>query len=342
MRPLFAVTGATGCLGRSLIGTLESLGTVSVLARTPSAYTESLRASGHRIVPGALDDDGSLDALVQGASVVFHCAARLGNANPAASWRANVDGTERLAMASVRAGVRRFVYVSSISVYSATDRPDAITESDLPRNLERLCTYARTKYEGEIVARAAAERSGMEVTIVRPTNVYGPWSQPWFLGWARMLRRLPVAFGNLPIDVVHVDDVAAALLAAGTLPAAGGETLHIGHDVVLLRDFIASVGDVIGRRVWRLPDAADAIARRAADFAFSWITGTRIAMPLTRPSIYPHTKALRVIHYTPRIDLIEGFASLRQWYQGGMREPGTVRLPHHRLEPDRSDLARST
>src|SRR5688572_18262240 len=247
MRPLFAVTGATGCLGRALIRTLESLGSVSVLARTPTAYTESLRAAGHRIVPGALDDDESLNALVDGASVVFHCAAQLGNADATASWRANVEGTERLALASARAGVRRFVYVSSISVYSATDRRGALVERDLPRNVERLCTYSRTKYEGEMVARAVGERAKMEVTIVRPTNVYGPWSQPWFLGWTRMLRRLPFTFGNVPIDIVHVDDVAAALLAAGTLPRAAGETFHIGNEVVLLRDFIAGVAEVIDR-----------------------------------------------------------------------------------------------
>ena len=318
MSTLFAVTGASGCLGRSLVRTLESIGPCSVLARTPSAYTESLRSSGHRIVPGALDDDASLDALVQGASVVFHCAAQLGNADPAASWRANVDGTERLALAAARAGVRRFVYVSSISVYSATERHGPIVETDMPRGLERLCTDARTKYEGEIVARAVGERAKMEVTVVRPTNVYGPWSQPWFLGWAKMLRRFPVAFGNLPIDVVHVDDVAAALLAAGTLPAAGGETLHIGHDVVLMRDFIAAVGDVIGRRVVRLPDWIDAIVRRAADTGFTLFTGRKIGMPMLRPSFYPHTKALRVIHYTPQVDLIQGLASLQRWYQPTM------------------------
>lgn len=341
MAPLFAVTGATGCLGRSLIRTLESIGPSSVLARTPSAYTEQLRGAGHRIVPGALDDDASLDALVEGTSVVFHCAAQLGNADAAASWRANVEGTERLALAAARAGVRRLVYVSSISVYSATDRHGPIVESDVPRGLERLCTYARTKYEGELVARTVAERSKMEVTIVRPTNVYGPWSQPWFLGWARMLKRLPVAFGNVPIDVVHVDDVASALLSAGTLPRAAGETLHIGHDVVTMRDFIAAIGDVIGRGVVRLPDWLDAIVRRAADAGFTLATGRKIGMPLLRPSIYPHTKALRVIHYTPQVDLITGLASLRRWYEGEQSDRPAVRSAYRVAEPNARGFARS-
>ena len=341
MPPLFAVTGATGCLGRALIRTLETIGPASVLTRTPSAYSESLRGAGHRIVPGALDDDASLDALVQGASVVFHCAARLGNGDPAGSWRDNVEGTERLAIAAARAGVRRFVYVSSISVYSATHRDGPITEEEMPRHLDRLCTYARTKYEGELVARAVGERGKMEVTVVRPTNVYGPWSQPWFLGWARMLKRLPVAFGNLPIDVVHVDDVASALLSAGTLPKAAGETLHIGHDVVLMRDFIAAIGDVIGRRVVRLPDWLDALVRRAADTGFTLATGKRIGMPMVRPSIYPHSKALRCIHYAPRVDLIEGLASLRRWYETGAVEKPAVASPYRIAEPNARGFARS-
>jgi nucleoside-diphosphate-sugar epimerase len=320
MSARYAITGGTGCLGRALIRALERTGQLSVLSRTPCGFSESLRGRGHRIVPGDLDDPASLDALVAGSEVVFHCAALLGNGDGRASWRVNVEGTERLAAACARAGVRRMVYVSSISVFSATRRRAPIVESDVPENVGRLCAYSRTKYEGELIAKAVAQRHGLELTIIRPTNVYGPWSQPWFAGWARMIRRLPVAFGNLPIDVVHADDVAEAMMLAGHAPEAAGETIHIGSEVVLLRDFIAGVADVVGRRVYRLPRLIDASLRRVAALAFRLATGTFTAMPLVRPSIYPHGKAVRLLGYAPRVDLVRGLGALRQWYES---EPAT-------------------
>jgi nucleoside-diphosphate-sugar epimerase len=323
-----AVTGSTGCLGRALVARLETTAPVRVLARTPSAHTEALRARGHEIVPGDLDDPAALDALVAGVDVVYHCAARLGNGDAAASRRVNVGGTALLAEACVRAGVRRLVYVSSISVFSATESAGGvIDESREPGNIDALCIYSRTKYEGERAVRRIAGRSGLEFTIVRPTNVYGPWSRPWFLGWADLVRRLPVAFGNLRIDVVHADDVADALVRAGSSPATANATLHIGADVVKMRDFIGRVGAVVGRKPRRLPDGVDYVARYVAAHAFRIVTGTVTAMPLLRESSYPHSKAERSIGYLPRIGLDEGFARMARWYEAEY-------LPHLASEDD--------
>ena len=310
-----AVTGSTGCVGRALVARLAHAGTIRVLSRNPSAHTEALRASGHHIVPGDLDDPAALDALVEGVDVVYHCAAQLGNADAALSRRVNVHGTRALADACLRSGVRRLVYVSSISVYSATSpHGDTIDETDEPRNIDRLCTYSRTKYYGELAVRDASARGGLEFTIVRPTNVYGPWSQPWFLSWARLLRRIPIAFGAVPIDVVHVDDLAVALVQVAGADAALNETLHIGHETVVMREFICRIGQVIGRRPIRLPDTIDHLLRAAIDRGFRMGTGTVTAMPMLRPSIYPHAKAGRLVGYAPRWTLAEGLAGLVQWY----------------------------
>ena len=311
-----AITGASGCLGRGLEAQLALRGQVRALFRSRTALSDAWQARGHEIVLGDLDDVAALSALVAGADVVYHCAARMAKDNPAMSRQVNVLGTERLARAAQAAGVSRLVYVSSISVYAATRRPDnTLTEDVEPENVQRLNPYSLTKYEGELVVRRLAERAGPAFTIVRPTNVYGPWSRPWFLSWARLLERAPVAIGNVPIDVVHVDDVAAALIQAGESPAAANDTFHVGHETITLRDFVVLVGGVVHRKSRRLPAAADYLVRLLVERLYQLATGKCLSMSLVRPAIYPHTKAQRTIEYAPRVRLREGFATLAEWYQ---------------------------
>jgi nucleoside-diphosphate-sugar epimerase len=310
-----AITGASGFIGRALRAELAARGPVRALFRARTAASALWEASGHEAVLGDLSDNAVLSALVAGADVVYHCAARMAKDDQAASWDVNVRGTERLSRAAGAAGVSRLVYVSSISVYAASRRSDnTFTEDVEPENLHRLNAYGYTKYQGELVVRELAARGGPVFTIVRPTNVYGPWSGPWFLGFARMLTRVPVAVGDVPIDVVHVDDVVRALIQAGESPGAAGETIHVGHETVTLRDFIALVGDVVSRRARRLPDPVDSVVRVLVDRLYRLATGKCMSMSLVRPAIYPHTKAQRTIGYAPQVRLRDGFARLAEWY----------------------------
>jgi nucleoside-diphosphate-sugar epimerase len=321
MTTRYAITGATGCLGRALINRLERQGRIRALVRTPSGFTEALRLRGHEMVPGDLDDREALDRLVSGVDVVFHCAARLGNADEAASERVNVHGTRLLAEACARARVKRFVYVSSISVFSATGH-DQIEEGDMPRNLDRLCAYSRTKLKGEFAVREVARRTGLKFTIVRPTNVYGPWSAPWVMNWVRLLERIPIRFGNVPIDVVHVDDVAEGLALAAESPAGVNEVFHIGNEQVLMRDFLRRIGDAIGRPTRRLPNAIDWAVRAIAHHGFRLRTGRTLGLPLLDPPSFSHAKASHMLGYSPSVSLTDGFTELRRWYRQEVVERG--------------------
>ncbi len=242
----------------------------------------------------------------------------MGKDDPAASQRVNVDGTARLVRMARMAGARRLVYVSSISVYAATASPaGVITEDVVPDNVDTLNPYSRTKYGGELAVRALAERGdGPPFTIIRPTSVYGPWSRSWFLDWVGRLQKIPVVIGgNVPVDVVHVDDVARALIQAADTPGAANDVLHLGHHSVTLQEFGSLVGTAIGQRVWKLPDALDWAARHAVERLYRVVKGSRMSMSLTQPVRYPHTKAERVIGYAPQVSLEEGFAELSQWYR---------------------------
>ncbi|MFQ5747273.1 MAG: NAD-dependent epimerase/dehydratase family protein [Gemmatimonadota bacterium] len=316
--PRVGVTGASGFLARALEARLAGRHEVRGLFRAPGERSEAWESRGHGVVLGDLDDGSALAALVDGCDVVYHLAARTGKDDLAASRRVNVGGTENVARAARAAGVRRLIYVSSISVYAATRTADhTVTEDVSPANVPLLNPYSRTKHEAEVALRALAERGECPgFTTVRPTNVYGPWARSWFLDWARRLARLPVAIGgDIPVDLVHADDVADGLVLAAEADAARGEVLHLGHESVLLGEFARRVGRVIGRDVRRLPAPLDRVARTVLDRAHRVAKGSRRSMSLTWPVRYPHDRAERLIGYRPRISLDEGFRDLDRWYR---------------------------
>lgn len=313
-----AVTGASGFFGTALEPHLAARAPVRALFRRRTPVSDAWSARGHTVVFGDLDDDAALAALVDGVEIVYHCAARMGKDDPAASRRVNVTGTERLARAARAAGVHRLVYVSSISVYAATRTADGvITEAVVPRHTETLNPYSATKYAGETVVRTLAERGeGPAYTIIRPTNVYGPGGRSWVEDWIRRLDRIPIVLGgNIAVDLVHVDDVALALLQAGETPQAAGEVLHIGHDTITLRAYGDRIGTLIGRRIHHLPDPADWLARVLIERMYRLVKGDRPSLSLTRAVRYPHAKAEQVIGYRPQVTLTEGFVRLAEWYQ---------------------------
>jgi nucleoside-diphosphate-sugar epimerase len=312
-----AVTGASGFFGRALEKALAPEGGLRGLFRAPSEASKHWQTSGHEVVFGDLEDREALDALVAGADTVFHLAARMGKDDAEASHRVNVLGTEQLARAARAADVRRLVYVSSISVYAATPHDGEIIEDVAPQHVDRLNPYSATKYQGELVLRELSKKGeAPDFTIIRPTNVYGPWSGPWFVDWARRLQRIPVAIGgDIEIDVVHVDDVVGALREAANSPAARGEVLHIGHENVLLGEFAVSIGQAIGRKVRTLPGSIDYLVRALLEVAYPIVKGGRRSMSLLHPVRYPHDKARRLIGYEPQIRLADSVEGLGRWYR---------------------------
>jgi nucleoside-diphosphate-sugar epimerase len=212
------------------------------LARTTAP---DLAAAGAEVVTGALEDPAALQRLVEGAEVVHHVAGAIAARSEADFMRVNGEGTARVAEAARAAGVRRFVYVSSIAVSGPSVRGKPMDEAGAARP---ITPYGRSKRAGE----EAVVRSGVSYTIVRPPVVYGPRDRA-LLRVFRIARRgyAPLLGDGLQeLSLIFAPDLARALLAAAASPAAEGRTYHAADpEVVTQRELVRAIGRACGRTV---------------------------------------------------------------------------------------------
>ncbi len=230
-------------MGSHLVEALAARGdSVAALVRRPER-AGALRALGCRLVAGALEDKAAVLALAAGADVVFHVAGRVAARSEAEFLRVNRDGTASVAAASTRAGVGRFVLVSSVAVTGPSRPGQPVDETSGPGP---VTAYGRSKKAGEEAVRAA----GLPFTVVRPPAVYGPRDRA-FLPLFRLAAHGVVPLlgdGGRELTLVHASDLARALVAAATSEATLGGTYHAGHpDPVTQRGLAEAVGRAVGR-----------------------------------------------------------------------------------------------
>lgn len=221
------VTGATGFVGRALCAELAARG-------------EAFRAASRRPVPGCfavgdISEDQDWGPALQGVDRIVHLAARVHVMDDRAAdslaefRRANVAGTLRLARQAADAGVRRFVFASSIKVNgesTAEGRP--FTADDAPRPQD---PYGVSKLEAEQGLLRLARETGMEVVVVRPPLVYGPGVQANFRSMLRWVRRgvpLPLGAVRNRRTLVALDNLVDLLILCLHHPAAANQVLLAG------------------------------------------------------------------------------------------------------------------
>jgi predicted dehydrogenase/nucleoside-diphosphate-sugar epimerase len=300
-----AVTGATGFLGTRLVEALLSATDATVLAavRNYSRLPALSRLDQARLRFAAVDLDttADLDVSLRGTDTVIHCAFG-GSGTDSERWRTTVDGTRAVIKASLKAEVKRLVYVSSIAVYdtssavvtedSAVLLPD---DSDLGYGQQKLCA--------ERLSLAASE-SGLEVVVIQPAVIYGPWGPRWTIN---ALRRLASEPGLLPsgsggvCNAVYVDDVVSALLLAAAVPGAAGERFIVsGPSPVSWGEFYDRYRDILS-----VPRSSAAIA----------------TLPEWERTIYAENvtvstdRAREILGYHPVFGLDQGMARVRAWAQ---------------------------
>jgi nucleoside-diphosphate-sugar epimerase len=225
------LTGATGFVGRAVLASLPT--TTRVLGRTaPETQCEFFKAD-------LLPTHDFLAAL-QGIDVVVHCAARAHvmqetATNPLEQYRlVNTHATLALAQQAAQAGVKRFVFVSSVKVNGEETQPQQpFTHRDAAAPVD---PYGVSKAEAEWGLRKLAEETGMEITVIRPPLVYGPGVKANFAAMLKLAKRnLPLPFGAIhnARSLVSLDNLVDLILLCIDHPAAANQTFLVsdGHDV---------------------------------------------------------------------------------------------------------------
>ncbi|MCU6434602.1 SDR family oxidoreductase [Undibacterium sp. Jales W-56] len=200
------LTGATGFVGQALMGHLQRQGH-DLLCLSRQASNLANTGQSPQIRHARIEDmnaETDWSAHLAGRTHVIHCAARVHvmhetTADPLALFRqVNVDATLKLARQAAAAGVRQFVFISSVKVNGeSTIKGQPFTEDSAPHPED---AYGISKYEAEQVLLALGRASGMAITIIRPPLVYGPGVKANFLNMLRWVKK------GLPLPLASVDN----------------------------------------------------------------------------------------------------------------------------------------
>ncbi|WP_082370453.1 NAD(P)H-binding protein [Novosphingobium sp. ST904] len=298
-RPTIALTGATGFVGQCVLEEAVAAGyDVRALTRREQERRENVTW-----VRGELRDTASLSELTRGAEAIVHVAGVVSAPDAAGYEAGNVAGTLNLIETGVAKGIRRFVFVSSLSARE----PD-------------LSAYGASKAKAEKLLRA----SPLDWTIVRPPAIYGPRDKEMF----ELFRAARWGLVPVPKDgrasMIHVEDLARLLVAL--IP--GGEDVTgklfepddgkpEGWDNA---EMARAIGAAVGRRarVISLSSGALRLAARADQF----LRGDGAKMTADRAAYFSHPNwvvgagaAVPPTIWEPRIDTRDGLRATAEWYR---------------------------
>ena len=249
------ITGANGFVGSQLCDVLARAG-----YRVRGAYrTIDQRPVAEKVVVGEIGSRTEWAAALEGVDAVIHTAARvhvLGDdpANADLYTETNARGTLRLAEAAERAGVGRFIFLSSIKVNGEETRDRPYTRDDQPQPRD---PYGESKWLAERQLRELARAGSMEIATVRPPLVYGPGVRANFLRLMSWVDKgIPLPLGGIENrrSLVSVWNLCDLLLHLLKTPSTSAHTWLVsdGEDVST-PELIRRIGRAMGRRTRLLP-----------------------------------------------------------------------------------------
>ena len=260
------VTGGTGFVGAHLVKALRARGdSVTAMVRQPALATRLGWESDVRLVRGDLDDEAALREGCAGADVVYHVAGKIAARNAAEFMATNRDGTANVLEAARDGGAKRLLFVSSLAVAGPSTLGHPIDELRPPAP---VTDYGRSKLAAEVLVRATP----LPWTIVRPPVVYGEWDRGTLKIFQLARRGIVPVFGDgsQELSVIHAEDLARALIAAATAPAAVGRVYFAAHPTVTTsRALVLAAGRALGGRTPRIVPVPPFVARGVL-----WAAGT--------------------------------------------------------------------
>jgi 2-alkyl-3-oxoalkanoate reductase len=321
-----AITGATGLLGSHVAEHLIERGEkVRALVR-PSSDVRFLQQLGVELAMGDLADPASLRRALEGAGIVYHCAARVGDW---ASWRSFqvevIDATRTLLDACTAARVGRLLHVSSVAVYGhPRERADNFTEDEpLGQHLRFREFYIQSKIAAEELVR----RSAVPWTIIRPTVIYGERDRnllPRVIGALQSGWMGLVGTCEQKVNIRYAGDVAEAAILAANHPAAARRAYNVTSEgEITQRELCNLFADFLGMKritsttpfflaflfaCWSEMVAGVLGMKRAP-----WVTRYGLAL-VERSCRYSTAKARTQLGWRPQISAVDGIRRTLQWY----------------------------
>ncbi len=318
------ITGATGFTGGHLARTLAAAGdTVTALVRSDGPGAAALARWGVALTVGDVRDPAALAGATAGVDVVYHIAAIYRQASLSSeTYRAvNATAAQQIVEAAARGGVKRVVHCSTVGVHGDVERPPANEEAPLkPGDV-----YQVTKLEGELLAREAGARLGIDVTIVRPSGIYGPGDRRLlrlFRGVARR-RWMTLGPGEIYYHLTFIDDLVEGFRLCGVHPAAANRTYILaGGEVTTLNALVTLVAEGAGvppptrhLPVWPFWAAGAVCEAVCAPLGLEPPLYRRRVDFFTKSRAFDITRARMEIGFAPRVGLREGIRRTLDWYR---------------------------
>ena len=302
------VTGSSGFVGRSVVSTLIKEKNVKCAIHHRSVDSSD-PSPAINYFSSELSADFDWTGLLQDISAVVHCAARVHvsvkrSDEALASFRTvNVAGTLQLARQAALAGVKRFIFISSIGVLGDQTHDKPFSEDDLPNPHS---PYALSKLEAESGLREIEQRSGMQVVIIRPPMVYGadaPGSFGFLLRCIQMGLPLPLgSIVNNRRSFIFIENLVDFIRLCLDHPAAPGQTFVLADgDDLSTAALIKKLASALGVSA-RLISVSPAVLNWCADRACR----AAMARSLTASLQVDISKACSLLDWKPPVSLDEG------------------------------------
>lgn len=325
-RPQVLITGANGFIGSHIVERMLKDGyKVRGLVRKSSDLS-LINGLDVELVYGDVTDGKSLDAAVQGVDIVIH------NAGLASDWgsldlfmKINFEGTKNLAIAAEKAGVKRFVLLSSVAIHGfGAERP--MTEES-PIKTDGF-HYSISKWEAEKWLMEFGKNSKMEVTAIRPGNVFGPKDHTFIEKYIDLLMRGHGGYvnrGESKTCPVYIGNLTNAISKAAVHPNAPGEAFIITDGLdINWKNFTEKLADAlqIKRPSMSIPYGIGNIIAGSMESLYL-LFGIKKAPLLTKYRMnnggknyyFSIDKARKVLDFTPETDLDAAISETIRWYQ---------------------------
>ena len=309
------ITGAKGFVGQALCAALSAGGKrIRCVVREPDPRHDV--PGTEFLAVGPIDGRTDWAPAIRDINTVIHLAARTHRVHEAGNdllslyREVNTEGTRRLAEMAAKAGVKRFVFLSSVKVSGerTSDRP--FTENDMPQPED---AYGISKWEAEQALLNVAHATGMEAMILRPPLVYGPGVKGNFLRLMRLVAHgapLPLASVANRRSLLYIDNLVDAIIACLNSTAAPGNTYLVsdGEDAST-PDLIRLLAETLGVPARLFPFPVALLKLGAA-----MLGKRREIARLTDSLQIDNSKIRNALGWRPRVSLAEGLSETARWY----------------------------